>query len=315
MLGINPELNYDEEEKLQRMLLQRSREEIFMADDLQMALALSRSIKEQSGGGTTLDENQNPSSSRSRKNKKAAEFFEMLGMNQKKTKKGGGTATGSSRRGMPKSTLLTRRDENVETAKIETKIESIVSRKCSAEEGRHHSSASAPVPEFAISSCYLYDMRVQEKRVLRMNAEEEENVLHKFYVRSKLYPQSAIPAGHLLRDWAKIPGRSPSPETVRRKSLEPRREDALEMEIEKELEEINKQSEVFLQNYYRETNVSPDLFGDLSTGEISGVPGVEEEEQKEEEVNDQREIEEIADEKSERQGFPPVEEEEEEGTK
>lgn len=48
--------------------------------------------------------------------------------------------------------------------------------------------------------------------------------------------------------------------------------DPLDLEIEKQLEEINKQSEAFLQNFeWREKSASPDLFGDLSASTNSIV--------------------------------------------
>lgn len=257
VLGINPELDYKDEEMFQKMILQRGREENMNADDLQIALAMSKSMSEQSGGGSADVEG--PSRSKARK-KRAVEFFEMLGMNQKKQLKEKRTRTKAT-----KISLLSIRDADKENTKIQSRIEGVVGRTCAA---GAVSNGDAFVNEFPICSCYLYDMRVTERdeqRIIPMNivGDDCEQMLDRYYVNSQLFPESKLPAGHLLRDWSKIPGRSPSPENRKRESVG--RTDALELEIEKELEAINKQSEVFLQNFdWRENTASPDLFGDLS---------------------------------------------------
>lgn len=253
VLGINPELDYNEEEKLQRMILQKSREANFIPDDIQMALALSNSLREHSGSGG--------GPSRSKINKQAVEFFEMLGMNQKKRK----------RTKAPKITLLTRRIAETEEEKIQSRIEEITSRAYAADAA---SSPPTTPPAFPICSCILFDMRVHEQRIFPMNAEGDgvncTQMLHEYYIGSNIFPTTKVPAGHLLRDWSKIPGRSPSPEIKKRSTVNVDRGFALELEIEQELEVINKQSEAFLQNYdWGERTASPDLFADLSTSGTS----------------------------------------------
>ena len=164
VLGINPELNYEDEEKLQRMILQKSRDVNLDADDLQVALALSKSLRDQGG---TIEDLPTTSRGTSKANKRVVEFFEMLGMNQKKAKR---TRTGT------KISLLTRRNPEVESEKIQSRIESVINRNC----------YSSPMPlsggsleEFPISSGLLFDMRVNYKKVMRMN-ETDEKDLDKF---------------------------------------------------------------------------------------------------------------------------------------
>lgn len=251
VLGINPELDYNEEERLQRMILQKSREANFIPDDIQMALALSNSLREQSGSGGGV--------SRSHTNERAVEFFEMLGMNQKNKKK--------ARTRTPKITLLTRRIAETEEQKIQLRIEEIT---CRAYSDEASSSSPNTPPSFPICSCILFDMRVHEQRIFPMNAEGDA-MLHEYYIASNIFPTTTVPAGHLLRDWSKIPGRSPSPEMIRKRStVIVDRGYALELQVEQELEVINKQSEAFLQNYdWGERTASPDLFADLSASDTS----------------------------------------------
>ena len=95
-----------------------------------------------------------------------------------------------------------------------------------------------------------------------------------------MFPKSTLPAGHLLRDWSRIPGRTPSPVKSQRRSLADEKQNDIEEEIERELETINKQSEAFLRSFtWREDQTgSPDLFGDLSTSATSIVEEADPEE-------------------------------------
>lgn len=265
VLGINPELDFKEEERLRKMILQKSREENLNADDFQIALALSESIR--------VDQQQKQTKAKgngSRSNQRAIDFFDKLGMNQKK-----------KRGKKEKATLLTSRDAAKEYEKIQAKIEEIVNRICS--QNSSSPSTFGSVGKFPLGSCYLYDMRVPDSylRIIPMNINGRccEETMDKYYVTSDLFPDSKVLAGYLLRDWAKVPGRTPSPESGRtRLSIErPGVEDAIEMELERELESVNKQSEAFLQNFEWRDNASPDLFGDLSTS-AGSLLAVEEEE-------------------------------------
>lgn len=263
------------------------------ADDLQIALAMSKSMKDQSGGSS--DE---PSTSRKKGNKRAVvDFFEMLGMHSEIPKKR------TRRKATTKISLLANRNAELEDAKIQSKIEGIITATCS-NDGSVAGTPTDPCPEFPICSCYLFDMRVKEQRIMPMNVVADEfdceQMLDSYYVTSNLFPETKIPAGHLLRDWSKIPGRSPSP--VRRdqrvrESLA--REDALEEEIEKELEAINKQSEAFLQNFdWQDRTASPDLFADLSGASERSMVVVEEDiceniSEKDETENVQEEVREV----------------------
>lgn len=171
ILKINPELDFKDEEKLQRMILQKSREENLNADDLQIALALSRSLGEQN---------------RSSPNKKAVEFFEMMGMATKPRKR--------TRKGN-KTTLLTRRDPGRESEKIAGRIEEIVSSTCPAQEG----ASGCLAHPFPICSCYLFDIRVDgaDQRIMQVNCQAQE--ANRYYIKTNLFPESSLAAGHLLR--------------------------------------------------------------------------------------------------------------------
>lgn len=242
ILKINPELDFRDEEKLQRMILHKSRDDNVSADDLQMALALSRSISESNG---QLPEK--PVAPKSRK--KAVEFFEMMGMTSKKRT-----------RKCTKSTLLTRRDADKENTKVQARIEELIQ---STYPESLSTAGSWSKGDLSISSCYLYDMRVpcEGQRIMDMNdrSEDTTNGLDEYYIPSKLFPETTVTAGYLLRDWGKIPGRSPSPECASP------RQDALDFEVENHLNAIHKQSADFLQNFeWKDKSGSPDLFGDLS---------------------------------------------------
>lgn len=279
VLKINPELDYAEEQKnLQRMILQKSREENLNPDDLQLELAMRRSLEQDEQGDVKLT-----------KRRVAIDFFDKLGMNAK-------TKRARTRKTAKGVTPLTLRDANKENEKIQSRIEEIMSRTLSADQ---NNSESLSAQEFPICSCFLYDLRVliNDKRIGSIDGQATrcEEVLDKFYVDSRLFPVSKIPSGYLLRDWSKIPGRSPSPESRQRVCTSTTTENVLEQEIAKELEEMNKQSAAFLENFeWRERSMSPDLFADLSksAGSIQGVEDDEEESIPEEEEQTEKQEEE-----------------------
>lgn len=252
VLKINPNLVYEEEAAFSRMIAQKSIDNNMDADQVQLEMALTRSIAEQTGGEAGMSkkglETRTIKTKRKPTNKKTQNFFELIGMQ------------GSNKIKYSKSTLLTRRDVEHQNKIVASRVELLLEDSfLILEEG-----TETPDP-FFLTSSYLFDMRVNndDLRIMKMNSNESNSnlILGKYYV-GKIFEISKLQSGHLLRNWRKIPGRTPSPEPLSRKSLpKEQKDEEAELELEKEIEEINKQSHAFLENFeWREK--SPELFSD-----------------------------------------------------
>ncbi|XP_037045934.1 structure-specific endonuclease subunit SLX4 [Bradysia coprophila] len=202
-----------ETEIFENALRHYSSENGMNSDDLQMALALSRSLSE------THSTNESESSNISSVIRNAEPFqkedivrqtFQKFGFKKKDNSdynfRDFFGNLGSKRKWSSKFTPLTRRSEHIQKEKFKNKVKNILQVSAAFE-----TVDSQAIREYSITSSYLQQFFTPNSPSYNRSIAVTETNVEEFYVNN-LVPTSTLRCGCLLKNWADIPGRDVSPQ-------------------------------------------------------------------------------------------------------
>lgn len=195
-------------------------------DQLQLALAMSRSLAENeqsvasgasndtksTGVCETVKETIEKFSFRSRlSTKNDGDFAPFFGLQQ---------ARGRKKKWQSRCTALTRRVEKFQMEKLKKKIAHILMESITA---NRRPQPEIACPAYEVTSNTLHKYLIPEKILFNVNSTECDSTQNSsMYYTNNLVSPTKIKSGVLLRDWASIPGRDDLfdcvPESVRQKS-------------------------------------------------------------------------------------------------
>lgn len=241
-----------EEEIFSHVVTENCLQEGIDPDEMQLALAISESLKDQSNLKASTSSSatfENPFTSLGKvqpinvalerfgfKSKKTYSEYELeMIANAQLTKR-------SKFKKLP--TALTRTTNEKRNEIIARKVDRILALNSMSDldivESTNH--------QVEVYSYYLQEMENKNQTVLRMSCEDRptDNILLNFYV-TELFEPSFLRADHLLKDWNNIPGRDSSPEPVRGSEKNPQSVHA-EMEtkenVDRAVEECDIEQEI-----------------------------------------------------------------------
>jgi hypothetical protein len=109
-------------------------------------------------------------------------------------------------------TTLTRTSNEKRQENIKKRIDSLLEKNSSNLSIREGSDSDL---DFVVFSPGMQEYHEKNRRLFSINSEDRptEDILFSYYV-AELFEPSLVPAGHLLKDWSKIPGRDQTPERV-----------------------------------------------------------------------------------------------------